>query len=317
MTTDLGEYGSGEKPVLAPMEPPRRASRLTRRQLVAIPLVLLLVEGVVLGERIHAQRSRDADPVRVASAFFAAVASDDAATAAALTRFPAGVDTRFTSADLRAQGGIIRSTVTRSARDGDRATISVKYVLAGLDAHSDLLLARSYQGFLHAPTWRIVGGLPVLHIRAAPFEPEATVDGRELLLKRGTADVTVLPGLVTITLQAIASAAPAATTIAADAEGRVVSLPATLDPALAAELENMIGVAVDSKYPGTDVGGTDYFDVGFQIGDDGTVTFHGQVPVGARSDNATGMEVIGGRVSVSGTATYGGGGLSLIHIQIG
>lgn len=316
MTTDLGEYGTGEEPTYR--SPGRRPRRLTRRHLVAVPLVLLLVEAVVLAGRLQTQHHRDADPVRVATDFFSAVANDDAVTAGALTRLPAGIDTRFAPEDLRAQGGITLPTVTGSSRHDDRATVTVTYTLAGLPARSDLVLARTYDGFVRAPTWRIVGGLPVLHIRAAAFEREATVDGREILLRHGAADVTVLPGLVTISLPAIVDAAAAATTISATADGSVVRLPATLDPTLADELQGTISGAVVDKYPGAQVGGTAHQHFDFQIGDDATVSFQGQVPLDAGFDNQTGELMSPSHfVSVSGTATFGGGGLSLTALQIG
>lgn len=132
--TDLGEYGCGEQPAYEPPVRPRR--RVTRVRVVAIPLVLLLVEGVVLGERIQARLGRDADPVRVATAFLTALENDDAAAAAALTRLPAGVDTRFTLADLRAEGEIERAMVTGSRRHDYRTTVTVAYTAAGVAATS-------------------------------------------------------------------------------------------------------------------------------------------------------------------------------------
>lgn len=318
MTTDLGEYGSAEEPVLAPMAQPPHGSRLTRRHLVAIPLVLLLVEAVFLGERVHAQHSRDADPVRVATAFFTAVASDDAATAGALTRLPADTDTRFTPADLRAQGGISRPLVTGSTRHEDRATVRVTYTVAGLPAHSDLVLARSYDGFLHAPTWRIVGGLPVLHIRAAPFEKSASVGQRPVPLHQGAADVTVFPGVLTVEVSATPPAASAVQTLAATEDGSVVQIPATLDAAYQQQLIATITESVKAagllRFP---LSGSSQLDA--TVGEDGrTVTFTGSLLLADYPTiNTSATESPDLNVSFSGTATYGGGGLSLTDLRIG
>lgn len=317
MTTDLGEYGSAEEPVLAPMAQPPPGPRLTRRHLVAIPLVLLLVESVVLGERVHAQGGRDADPVRVATGFFTAVQTDQAAAAAALTRLPPGVDARFTQADLRAQGGIARPMVTANVRRGDRATVTVAYTVAGFVVHSDVVLARTYTGLLRAPTWRIVGGLPVLHLRAAAFETTATVDERPVRLHRGAADVTVLPGVVQVGLPAMRPAAAEATTVSAQSDGQVVRLSAVLDPTDESALEGLIADAVVNDDPGAVVGGTEYFDIDFRLDDDATITFHGRVPVDPQFDKTTGVEVLGGYVAVSGTATDKGPGPVLDDLQIG
>lgn len=225
--TDLGQYGSGEEPTYTP--PVRQPVRLTRRHLLAVPVILLLVEGAFLGARLHTRQGHDTDPERVASAFFTAVSTDHAAAAAALTRFPPDVDTRFTQDDLREQGGITQPTLTRTVRHGGRATVTVAYTVAGFLVHSDVALARTYEGFLHAPTWRIVGGLPVLHVRAEPFETTAIVDGRRVVLRRGAADVTMLPGVVRVQLPALPPAGAAAVTVSASGDGTLVRFPSTLE----------------------------------------------------------------------------------------
>jgi hypothetical protein len=318
VTTDLGEYGDGEEPAYAPTEQPRRRPRLTRRHLVAIPLVLLLVEAAFLGERLHAQRGLDADPVRVASAFFTAVQTDHAGAAAALTRLPASVDARFTPADLRAQGGIDRPMVTRSTRNGDRATVSVAYTVAGFLVHSDVVLARTYDGFLHTPTWRIVGGLPVVHVRAAPFETTSSVDGRRVALHRGSADVTVFPGIVQVSLAAFPPAASTTNTVSATGEGTVVRFPAILDTETELLLEETISAAIrqdrGAAFP-------------YYLGSDPTVTlgdkaktlaFRGQLQRALLTpDPNSGLARAVSGPSLSGTATYANSRFTITELHIG
>lgn len=316
MTTDLGDYGRGGEQAYEP--PVRPRVRLTRRHLVAVPLALLLVEGVVLGGRLAARHRTDADPVRVAAAFFAAVASDEAATAAALTRLPDGIDTRFTEADLSAQGGITRPTVTAATEHGDRAVVTVGYQVAGVPGGSDLVLTRTYDGLLHAPTWRIVGGLPVLHIRAAPFETRATVNRRPVALHHGSADVTVLPGIVQVDLPARPPAASQASTVAATAAGTVVRLPATLDAGYRQQLESVIATMVAPTYGFfRDAADGLQFEVG--VGGDVTmVAFTGQLAFPPAVDAATGAVLEQPPdVPVTGTATYTGSGFRITELRTG
>lgn len=313
--SDLGEYGSGEDHGYQTPIPPRL--RLTPRHLVLIPLVLLLVDGVVLGERIQAQHGRDADPGRVATAFFTAVASDHATQAADLTRFP-DADTRFTAADLRAEGGISRPTLTGIARRGDRGTVSVSYTVGGSVAHSDLVLARTYTGVLHDPTWRIVGGLPVVQVRAATFETTCYVNGRKLLLQHGAADVTVFPGLVTVRLPAHLPAGPAAQTVPATAGGTVTRLPAMLDADLQSDLDKRVYQAVVAMKAGTFVT-TGAVDLDFHLGADPShITFNGSFPFGTTVDATTGATLSSSpAVPVSGTATYAAGIVAITKLHIG
>lgn len=314
MATDLGQYGSGQKPADEP--PLRSRRRLTGRHLVAVPLVLLLVDASVLGARLHARSARDADPARVAAAFFDAVAGDRAPGAAALTRLPAGVDARFSPADLQAQGGITSPAVTAVTRHGDRTTVSVTYTLAGLDAHSELVLARSYDGLLHAPTWRIVGGLPVVHVRAAPFEPTATVDGRPVPLRRGSADVTVLPGLVQVRLAAHPPAGDAVSTVSATGNGTLVRFPPTLDNLVEGRLEGLIEAAVLAQAPSDVIpGGPEAFAV--FLGDDGsTITFRGHITSAGVVD-ADGQELgPTPTVQFSGTAVAAAEHPTITHLTV-
>lgn len=317
MTTDLGEYGSGEEPVSAEPDQPRQSPRLTRRHLVAVPLVLLLVESVFLGERIHAQHGRDADPVRVATAFFDAVQTDHAAAAAELTRLPTDVDTRFTQTDLTAQGGIARPTVTTVVRRGDRATVTVAYTVAGFAVHSDVVLARTYTGLLHDPTWRIVGGLPVVHVRAAPFETTAFVNDRRVVLRQGSADVTVLPGLVQVRLAALPPAGSSVQTVSATGKGALARFPATLDVELEFQLYTTITEATNAQDPaaGLDFSGTPDLDV--RLSDDASrVTFNGRLTGPTRYDPATGEPVSAPGPAVSGSATFADGQFTVTALHI-
>lgn len=316
MTTDLGDYGGDEAPTYEP--PVRPRTRLGRRHLVVVPLVLLLVVAVVLGERLHALHGSDADPARVTTAFFTAVESDHATVAAALTRLPAGVETRFTQADLRAEGGIVRPMVTGTVRHGGRATVTVAYTVAGFVAHSDVVLARTYTAFLHAPTWRIVGGLPVVRVRAAPFETAAQVNGRLVVLHHGAADVTVLPGVVQVRLAAFPPAGDSIQTVSATADGPVVRFPPTLDVQLEFQLYTSITEAANEQDPATafDYGGTPDLDI--RLSDDARrVTFSGHLPGPTRNDPTTGAKVSAPGPSVSGTATYAAGQFTVTELHIG
>lgn len=317
MTTDLGKYGGDEEPPYAP--PVVRPHRgLSRRHLVVVPLVLLLVEGVFLGERLHARHGRDADPARVAAAFLTAVQRDRAAAAAALTRLPADIDARFTQEDLGAQGGIAQPEVTRTVRRGGEATVTVAYTVGGFVVHSDFVLARRYEGFLHAPTWRIVGGLPVVHVRGAPFETTAQVNGRLVALHHGTADVTVLPGVVQVNLAAFPPAAATTNTVAATGDGTVVRFPAILDTDHEQQLEGSIDDAITRNrgraFP--------YFlgsDLDITLSDDAqTVTFSGRLhSFLPQPDPVTGLARSVPGPAVAGTATYAAGQFTVTALHVG
>lgn len=311
MATDLGEYGSGEGPVYVP--PVRPRARPTRGQFAAIPIVLLLlvVEVVVLGGRLQARQGRDADPARVATAFFTAVRDDQAAAAAALTRLPAGTDTSFSTA----KGEVTRPVVTGIVRHGDRATAVVRYAVGDV-AQSAVVLARSYDGFLHAPTWRIVGGLPVVHLRTAPFETTSSVNGRRVTLHRGAADVTVLPGVVRVTVAAHPPAAATGDIVFAASDGTVVRFPATLDVGSEDQLSERIFHAAVAQDPSAK-----FFDTGSQNldvrlnGDGWHVTFSGRLS-SLENDPITGPAVRLGP-TVSGTATYAGGQFTVTQLHLG
>lgn len=116
----------------------------------------------------------------------------------------------------------------------------------------------------------------MVHVRAAPFETTSSVNGRRVSPQHGSADVTVLPGVVQVKLAAFPPAGSTSAIVAATDDGTVVRFPATLDAQIEHQLHHKILEATATQHPGTafKYGGQPDLDV--RLSDDASrVTFSG------------------------------------------
>lgn len=319
VAVDLGTYGEAPAALPKPAPPvaPRsqRSRRRTRRTLLVGALAALLAAD--LGLLVGHARVQDSGPVAAAGSLLAALGRGDGADAARLVVPPAG-PSRLTAADARAQRGRL-AAVRALDRSGDTATVQVAFDSAGVgrSGHSLVLtLRRSGGGLLSAPRWWVVAGLPVLHLATAGYETGAVVDGRPLPLTGGRADVTVFPGQVPVGLTVAPPAGAVSTQVDALTSAPAVVLQPGLDAQTEDELSHVVArrlIPGGEAVEGPNAVHPSHVDIDHaSIGADGrTLRFDGVLDMLVRAQTAYDTPTL----SLSGTATYADGTLTLTSLQ--
>jgi hypothetical protein len=168
--------------------------------------VVLVSDGSLIGRYVSTEQA----PAQVVLAFYRDLAAGDGAAAAAAVQAPPGLS-ELTPADAafqhRLAGPSLPQLVGHVQRHGATALVTVAYPQVEHAPRLVLELRRVRRNALRGPRWQIIGGLPVIVVRAPAFEQRALVDGRPVALSQGVARVVVFPGEVSTALPAAGVAA--------------------------------------------------------------------------------------------------------------
>ncbi len=322
MTTDLGVYGDPRLPAeRVPPPPTARPRRSAGPRLGVVVAAVLIAEGLALAGRITLEHTAAADPATTARQLFTALARDDADTARGLVVGMGPGTTLLDLTALHSEGAVQFARVSAVSSHGDAAAVTVTYVIGGLTSTTVLRERRQRTGPLHAPRWRVVGGLPVLHVTAPAYEPTVTVAGHPVPLRDGAADVTVFPGIVAVALPAHLPAGDAAQTVAATGDRVPVALTVLPDSTVFQQLENAVsaqllpGLLADGAQAGSSPDLSISVDEVLLEADGTTLTFTGEIVEGGPAGPSAATTTTSTR-TFGGTAHYTSGRVTELALTL-
>jgi hypothetical protein len=308
VTLDLGAYGNAAGNPPGPFDQPGRRPTRVGALVVAL-LVMFGVQVTTLVESTSVAASATG-PAAAVTGLFAAIGRDDGASAAGYLDLRPG-STRFTDADLRAQTAPAAVEVLAVHRVGVDATVTVGYDLLGNQARSTLALHRSAGRLFTAPRWRLTGGLPVLQVQAPERASTVSVDGRPLALVGGIGEVTVLPGVLGVRLDADLPAAAAEDLVTASGRIVLARLVPDADPQVVRQLDTAVTSQVLTRLEAGLVDTALFPALGtIDLESDGqTLVFIGHV-VGVSGSG--GQVALRNKLEIIGTADYARGAVTVL-----